>query len=174
MDDEFAKLEKQLSLSTEEENGVVISLNLWHSDSDLQGFCAVGRLLSHKSFHFDALRSTLIAAFNPIRGMDMRLIDGNRILFCFNHQVDRKRVMDNAPWAYEKSLLVLKAVESDENPMKTDLDWCDFHAHIHDLPLGKMNKDFAKFIGNQIERFKDVDIDNSEKLWDRQCESGSA
>ncbi|KAL0449474.1 UNVERIFIED_CONTAM: hypothetical protein Slati_1503800 [Sesamum latifolium] len=165
MDDEIAKLGKILSLSTEEENGVVMPSDLWHSESDLQSFCAVGRLLSHKSLNFDALRSTLTASFNPIRGMNMRMIDGNRILFCFNHQVDRKRVLENSHWAYEKSLLVLRAVESDENPMKPDLDWCDFHAHIHDLPLEKMNRDFAQFIGNQIGRFIDVDTDKSEKLW---------
>ncbi|KAL0374597.1 UNVERIFIED_CONTAM: Caffeic acid 3-O-methyltransferase [Sesamum radiatum] len=99
------------------------------------------------------------------QGMDMKMIEGNRLLFCFNHPVDRKRVLENAPWAYEKSLLVLKAVDSEENPMKADLDWCDFHVQIHDLPLGKMNRDFAQFIGNQIGRFKEVDTDKSEKLW---------
>ncbi|KAL0412097.1 UNVERIFIED_CONTAM: hypothetical protein Slati_3799400 [Sesamum latifolium] len=79
--------------------------------------------------------------------------------------MDRKRVLDNAPWAYEKSLLVLRTVDPDENPLKVGLDWCDFYVHIHNFPLGKMNKDFAKFIGNQIESFKDVDTVGSDKLW---------
>ncbi|KAL0408432.1 UNVERIFIED_CONTAM: hypothetical protein Sradi_1777600 [Sesamum radiatum] len=174
MDDEIARLGKNLSLSTEEENGVVMPLDVWHSDSDIQVFCVAGKILSHKSLNFEAMQSTLTAAFNPIRGMDMKMIEGNRLLFCFNHPVDRKRVLENAPWAYEKSLLVLKAVDSEENPMKADLDWCDFHVQIHDLPLGKMNRDFAQFIGNQIGDSKKWTLTNRKSFGDHHYGSGLA
>ncbi|KAK4428769.1 hypothetical protein Salat_1176800 [Sesamum alatum] len=165
MEDEISNMGKNLSLSNEEVSGVEIPLGLWHTDSELPGFCAVGRLLSHKSFHFDSFRSTITTAFNPIRPMDMKMIDGNRILFRFDHQIDRKRVIDNSPWAFDKNLLVIKPVAAEENPMKVDLDWCDFHTHIHDFPLGKMTKEIAKFIENQIGGFIDVESDNNNGIW---------
>ncbi|KAK4432371.1 hypothetical protein Salat_0999200 [Sesamum alatum] len=93
------------------------------------------------------------------------MIDGNRVLFRFDHQIDMKRVIDNSPWAFDRNLLVIKPVAVEENPMKVDLDWCDFHTHIHDLPLGKMTKEIAKFIGNQIGRFIDVESDNNNGIW---------
>ncbi|KAK4434848.1 hypothetical protein Salat_0647700 [Sesamum alatum] len=130
IDDKLANLGKSLSLSIEEELGVEIPLGLWHGDSDSQGFCVVGRLISHKSFHLNA-----------------------------------KRVLENSPWAYEKGLLVLKLVSLEENPMQVDLDWCDFHVHIHHLPLGKMTKDIGEFIGNKIGQFKEVDMENSTTIW---------
>ncbi|KAL0385613.1 UNVERIFIED_CONTAM: hypothetical protein Sradi_2955600 [Sesamum radiatum] len=150
MDDEISNLGKKLTLSSEKGNAVVIPLGLWDGETDPEGFCLVERLLSRKSFNFEALHTTLSTAFNPIRGMTVKLIEDNHLLFIFNHQIDRKRVLENAPWAYEKNLLVLNMVGEEENPMKVDLDWCDFHVHIHDLPLGKMNKEMATFIGNQI------------------------
>ncbi|KAL0444637.1 UNVERIFIED_CONTAM: hypothetical protein Slati_2186400 [Sesamum latifolium] len=36
---------------------------------------------------------------------------------------------------------------------------------VHDLPIGKMNKDIATFIGDQLSKFRDVDMDNSNGLW---------
>ncbi|KAK4395938.1 hypothetical protein Sango_1748100 [Sesamum angolense] len=42
-----------------------------------------------------------------------------------------------------------------------DLNWWEFHIHIHGLPLGKMTKDIATFIGNKLGRFKDVDLDKN-------------
>ncbi|KAK4439346.1 hypothetical protein Salat_0269500 [Sesamum alatum] len=143
MEDKISKFGKQLMLSTEEVAGVEIPLSLWNGDSDLPCFCVAGKLLSHNSLRFEALRSTLTTTFNLIRGMDMKMIGRNRILFQFDHHVDRKRVLDNLPWACKKSILILKLEATEENPTKVDLDWCDFHAHIHDFPLGKMNKEIA-------------------------------
>ncbi|KAK4438883.1 hypothetical protein Salat_0222900 [Sesamum alatum] len=164
MDDELLKLGQNLSLSYVEVTRVEIPLDLWNSDTDLPGFCVVGRLLSHKSFHFEALRSTLTTAFNPIRGMDMKMIDGNHFLVRIDHHVDRKRVLDNSPWAFEKNLIVLQPVATEENPMNVILGWCNFHVLIHDLSLGKMNKEVAAFTGNHIGRFKEVDMASASGL----------
>ncbi|KAK4424920.1 hypothetical protein Salat_1685600 [Sesamum alatum] len=110
------------------------------------------------------MRSTLEDAFNPIWGMETKLIEDNRILFRFRHYLDRKRVFDTAPWAYEKNLLVLGMVNDDENPRHVNLDWCDFHVLVHDLPIGKMHKDMDIFVGNQLGHFKDVDMDGSDRF----------
>ncbi|KAK4413967.1 hypothetical protein Salat_2809500 [Sesamum alatum] len=165
MDDEISKLGQLLALSSDEVTGWEILLDLWNSDTNLPGFCVVGRLFSHKSFHFEALRSTLTTTFNSIGGMDMKMIDENHFLVHFDHHVDMKRVLDNSPWAFEKNLIVLQPVATEENPMNVILDWCDFHVLIHDLLLGKMNKEVATFIGNQIGRFKEVEMVSASGLW---------
>ncbi|KAK4433454.1 hypothetical protein Salat_1107700 [Sesamum alatum] len=128
-------------------------------------FCVVGRLLSNKGFHFDSLRSTILQSFNPLKGADVKLIGDNRWLFRFNHHLDQRRVLENYPWAFDKHLLILHSVDAEENPATVDLEWCEFHVHVHDLPLGKMTREMAEFIGNHIGKFRDVDTDTSGVIW---------
>ncbi|KAL0458286.1 UNVERIFIED_CONTAM: hypothetical protein Slati_0455800 [Sesamum latifolium] len=77
----------------------------------------------------------------------------------------RQRVLSSCPWAYEKSLLVLAHVELSENPSVIDLDWCEFYIHIHGLPVGKMTKEVATWIGNKIGRFIETDTDENDTAW---------
>ncbi|KAL0295205.1 UNVERIFIED_CONTAM: LINE-1 retrotransposable element O protein [Sesamum radiatum] len=75
------------------------------------------------------------------------------------------RVLGRYPWAYEKNWLVLAPVKASDDPNLVDLDWCDFHIHIHGLPLGKMTKEIAAFIGNKSGSFKEVDLDSNGEVW---------
>ncbi|KAL0406171.1 UNVERIFIED_CONTAM: hypothetical protein Slati_3931000 [Sesamum latifolium] len=130
-----------------------------------RGFFIVGRLLSSKSFHPEALQTTLRAAFNPVKGMDFKLIEGGRFLLKFFHVLDRDRVLDRCPWAYDKTLLVLAPVDASDDPNLVELNFCNFHIHIHGLPMGKMTKEVASFIGNRLGKFREVDLDNTGEVW---------
>ncbi|KAK4381260.1 hypothetical protein Sango_2985900 [Sesamum angolense] len=68
---------------------------------------------------------------------------------------DRDWVLDRCPWAYGENLIVLAPVEAADDPNLVDLNWCDFHIHIHGLPLGKMTQDIVVFIENRLGRFKE-------------------
>ncbi|KAL0307377.1 UNVERIFIED_CONTAM: putative mitochondrial protein [Sesamum calycinum] len=50
---------------------------------------------------------------------------------------------------FDKNVLVLSCIGENENPMQVDLNWCEFHVHVNDLPLSKMNLGIAIFIGNE-------------------------
>ncbi|KAK4406432.1 hypothetical protein Sango_0649700 [Sesamum angolense] len=60
------RLGETLSLTEEEEAGLVVPAGLWQSESGSRGFYVVGRVLSSKPFHPEALQSTLRMAFNPV------------------------------------------------------------------------------------------------------------
>ncbi|KAL0326477.1 UNVERIFIED_CONTAM: hypothetical protein Sangu_1725700 [Sesamum angustifolium] len=62
-------------------------------------------------------------------------------------------------------MLVLAPVEAADDPKLIDLNWCDFHIHIHGLPLGKMNQDVASYIGRKLGKVKEVDKDSSGDIW---------
>ncbi|KAL0355667.1 UNVERIFIED_CONTAM: hypothetical protein Sradi_4013600 [Sesamum radiatum] len=165
MDSDLDKLGMALTLTDKEDNGAMIPMGLWQNDNETEGFFVVGRILSLRAFHADALRTTLFAAFNPVKGMEFKSLPKQRFLLKFFHTIDRQRVMEGCPWAFNKNLIVLKSITADENPMHTNLDWCDFHVHAHDLPLSKMTRPVAQFIGNQIGLFKDVDMDDNGGVW---------
>ncbi|KAK4434326.1 F-box/FBD/LRR-repeat protein [Sesamum alatum] len=94
MDSDLHRLSASLSLTEEEDVGEVMPTGVWHTDPTAHGFLVVGRLLSSRSFHPDALQSTLPSVFNPVRGMEFRMIEGDRFLLKFFHALDRQRVMD--------------------------------------------------------------------------------
>ncbi|KAL0296119.1 UNVERIFIED_CONTAM: hypothetical protein Sradi_6664000 [Sesamum radiatum] len=104
-------------------------------------------------------------SFNPVRGMDLKLLNGNRFLLKFNHIIDRNRVLEGCPWSFEKNLLVLSSIGANENPSDVNLDWAEFHVHAHGLPLSKMTKEVACFIGNHLGNFVDVDMDAGGHVW---------
>ncbi|KAK4424678.1 hypothetical protein Salat_1661400 [Sesamum alatum] len=165
MADDMGKMAEVLSETDLELGSVMVSLTLWHENIDAPGFYLVGRLLGRHNFNFEAMKNTLMNAFNPIKGLEIRLIDNGRILFNFAHTLDRQRVIDSGPWAFDKNLLILRVVEADDDPAKIDLDWADLFIHVHGLSLGRMTRNMAEFIGNQIGRFRDVDIDRGGQLW---------
>ncbi|KAL0316166.1 UNVERIFIED_CONTAM: putative mitochondrial protein [Sesamum radiatum] len=54
-------------------------------------FFLVGRILSTKPFHPEALKTVLQSAFNPVKGMDFKVIEDNRFLIRFNHVLNCNR-----------------------------------------------------------------------------------
>ncbi|KAL0395613.1 UNVERIFIED_CONTAM: hypothetical protein Scaly_0009700 [Sesamum calycinum] len=144
MDFDLGRLGSSLSLTDEEESGLVVPTGL--------------------------------AAFSPIRGMEFKLIAGDRFLFKFSHPLDRDRVLGRFPWAFDKNLVVLAFMDATNDPLFVDLNWSEFHVHIHGLPLGKMTKEVVSVIGNRLGKFKDVDPDkNGEcelQLRDGFCDPG--
>ncbi|KAK4400575.1 hypothetical protein Sango_1163600 [Sesamum angolense] len=43
------------------------------------------------------------------------------------------------PWSFERNILISNSIREEDNPMQVDLNWCNFHVHIHYLSLSKMN-----------------------------------
>ncbi|KAK4438616.1 hypothetical protein Salat_0196100 [Sesamum alatum] len=115
-------MNNSLKLSEDEQSDVMVPLELWHGEVDAQGYYLVGRLLGRRHFNFEALKTTLHNPSNLIRGLNICLIEGGRILFTFDHILDRKRVMDGGPWAFEKNLLILKPIDAYDKPARTDLN----------------------------------------------------
>ncbi|KAL0317110.1 UNVERIFIED_CONTAM: hypothetical protein Sangu_2125300 [Sesamum angustifolium] len=111
MDSGLNGLKSALSLTELEDAGVVIASSLWYSDSDSYDLYLVGRILSSRAFHADALKSTLLLAFNPVRGMDLKPLEGNRLLLKFNHIVDRNRVLDSAGHVWGSHMRIWASVD---------------------------------------------------------------
>ncbi|KAK4415457.1 hypothetical protein Salat_2653100 [Sesamum alatum] len=85
---------------------------------------------------------------NPVKGMELPQIGGGRF-----------------PWSFEKNIFILNGIRENENPLQVDLDWCDFHVHVHELPLSMMNLGVAMLISNRIGRFRDIDMDVTGCAW---------
>ncbi|KAL0319923.1 UNVERIFIED_CONTAM: hypothetical protein Sradi_5253800 [Sesamum radiatum] len=134
MEVDLARLGQSLVLKEEEDLGVVMPARIWHSYPDSGAFHPVGCVLSYKPYHLEALKTVLKSSLNL------------------------------AKECRSPSLRMIALMLEHDNPTEVDLSWCDFHVHIHGLPLGKMTFEIASFIGQKLGHLKDCDLSKGPKL----------
>ncbi|KAL0355630.1 UNVERIFIED_CONTAM: hypothetical protein Sradi_4009900 [Sesamum radiatum] len=156
-----------LSLTGDENEENSIPSNVWNQHENKQGtaLLVIGRLLSHKSNNFDALKTTLTVLLHPVKGMTMWRISEERFCIRFNHRLDKQRALEGRPWTFDKNLLILEPLMNRETPDSVNLDWCPFTVHVHNLPLLQHTRNMAEFIGNKIGRFLDYEIREHDSNW---------
>ncbi|KAL0456588.1 UNVERIFIED_CONTAM: hypothetical protein Slati_0998000 [Sesamum latifolium] len=74
----------------------------------------------------------------------------------------RDRALNGGPWIFDKNLIILNYANPDKNPLEVDLNWCQFHVHIHGLPLWIMTRAMADFIGKRLGRFIESDSNQAQ------------
>ncbi|KAL0434034.1 UNVERIFIED_CONTAM: hypothetical protein Slati_2737700 [Sesamum latifolium] len=132
-------LKRAWKLTEDKEAGITLPGGLWHADTESYKLCLVGRLLSNRAYRFEALSSSIQSMLQPVTSMDITQLPDKRLLLRFNHIIDKQRALDGCPWSFEKHILILNAIQEDENPLQVDLECCNFFVHIHDLPMNMMN-----------------------------------
>ncbi|KAL0313074.1 UNVERIFIED_CONTAM: hypothetical protein Sradi_5706700 [Sesamum radiatum] len=131
---EFAAemLGKGLVLTEAEQDGLLFQDREWLGTEEHEGYYLVGRILSSKAHRIEFIRSTLTSIMNPKKGMPVKDIGLGRLLFKFNHPLDRVGVLEGQPWTFERNLIVLGSVGADDNPATVALNWCPFFVYIPD------------------------------------------
>ncbi|KAL0322780.1 UNVERIFIED_CONTAM: Vacuolar protein sorting-associated protein [Sesamum angustifolium] len=147
--------------------GIVIpsSSSNQHSGTGSNDLLVVGRLLSHRSSNFEALKNSLMALLQPVKGMSVWRISEERFCLKFNHRLDLLRALEGRPWAFDKNLIILEQVGNNDRPEEVCLDWCPFTVFVHDLPLTRQTRDIAEHIGNKLGQFIDMELSEQGHNW---------
>ncbi|KAK9113586.1 hypothetical protein Syun_020383 [Stephania yunnanensis] len=72
-------------------------------------------------------------------------------------------VMDDSPWTFNQQALLLKRMEVIDQLASLELVELEMWVRVHKLPVGFMNENIAKVIGNHIGSFVEVDPWNDTK-----------
>ncbi|KAK3012835.1 hypothetical protein RJ639_008614 [Escallonia herrerae] len=118
----------------------------------------VAKVISPKKINAKLAYSILLKAWNPSKGMQVKHQEDNVFSISFNHEWDRKRILDARPWSIMSSHLVLR-----DWPANLTLDELEFHhspfwIRIYGLPPNQMTKSNAERIGARIGELKDIDF----------------
>ncbi|KAK6144343.1 hypothetical protein DH2020_021163 [Rehmannia glutinosa] len=105
--------------------------------------------------------------WNPRHGLSCKPLGTNTALFIFKNKVDMKKVLNGSPWLFDKSLLALIEADVAQVGSNIEVSSCQFWIQIHDMPIGLMNKVFAKVSGNTITKFLEIDVDSDGYLYGR-------
>ncbi|CAL5395205.1 unnamed protein product [Camellia sinensis] len=144
---------------TEEEEAIVVGDDHLKPAEEKSWLCLVGKVLSMRPFNSDALRTTMESVWNPSKGMRTKVINKNLFLFQFNHIIDKRRVLYNGPWSFDKHLLLLKEVTDSWQPLHITFSTATFWVQVYDLPLISMTRAVGQLLGNRLGQFVDVDFE---------------
>ncbi|GMN58292.1 hypothetical protein TIFTF001_027393 [Ficus carica] len=122
-------------------------------------FGLMGRVLSSKPFNKGLVMSTMVKLWATDGDISAQVIDRDIFLFSFEKEQDRARVLAMEPWSFNKSLILLKAVNGDETPRWDSWYFTCFWIRVFNLPYDGMTREIGEKIGNGIGRFLDVVTD---------------
>ncbi|XP_031091148.1 uncharacterized protein LOC116027532 [Ipomoea triloba] len=113
-------------------------------------YLAVGRLVTAKPIRFHFFKDTMASIWQPVMGMNVMELKPRLYLFRFFHKKELDRIIDDGPWMYEQSLLLLKKLEPHEDPEAVTLSHADFWIQIHGLPVGCRSEAVLQAIGQFV------------------------
>uniref|UniRef100_A0A803QJ80 Reverse transcriptase domain-containing protein n=1 Tax=Cannabis sativa TaxID=3483 RepID=A0A803QJ80_CANSA len=155
-------LERQyadIQLEEEDEGGI----NYEGEDRDDEDtfdarWALVGRFITDQTIDFDAMQNKLAALWRPKRGLYVKLLDSNRFLFQFFHEIDIVRVIEGSPWTFNRVVLIFQRLKEGDSPREIVLKELDIWVQLHDVKSGfrtdRLVRDASNYVGSFIEADK--------------------
>ena len=72
------------------------------------------KFLTRRALNVEAVALTFKPLWRTDHGFLIRDMNENKLVFVFDDEADRGRVMLGEPWAYDKYLVILQRIEEDE------------------------------------------------------------
>nr|GMD50100.1 uncharacterized protein LOC109167503 [Ipomoea batatas] len=148
--DENRLIDSYAALDINDPGGLDLDFDDEPTDTVNHHLALVGRLITEKIVKFPFMRDTMASVWRHRMGVAAKDLSNNIFLFQFFHELDVLRVLNDGPWSFEQSLLVLARAQPNIPPPVTPLDTADFWIQIHELPLGFFSEKSAAAIGNFI------------------------
>ncbi|KAI4991287.1 hypothetical protein ZWY2020_039658 [Hordeum vulgare] len=152
-----AEVMRGLKLSEEERRGVKIKVSMKEKGKTLAAQ-AVGKVLSERLAHPDAIRLSLGRVWCPIKGIECKEVGENLFVFTFNQESGKRRALEDGPWMFEKDLMVVEDYDPGKRLEEYDFNETPMWVRIFNLPLGMMNVEAAEEIGNVVGNFVEADV----------------
>ncbi|WOG81791.1 hypothetical protein DCAR_0100942 [Daucus carota subsp. sativus] len=103
-----------LSLSTDDEDGIIIEDIPDVTANEGLDFYLVGCFVTNKKINFMAMQDTLSSIWRPVKVIMEETTQMNMFLFKFFHERDMQRVLEDGPWTFNQQVLLVKKFNADE------------------------------------------------------------
>nr|XP_020185121.1 uncharacterized protein LOC109770823 [Aegilops tauschii subsp. strangulata] len=132
------------------------------SDPGVQKRCrwmAVGKVCSPRPMKMSALERTMPRAWGLHREAKFSEIGPNIIMVQFGSEGDWRHVLNNGPWQFDFSVLIMKDYEGSVRPSEMVFDRVDVWVRVLDLPPDRRTEAFGRALGNWLGDIVKVDVD---------------
>lgn len=117
----------------------------------------VGKILSTKRINREAFRSLIPSIWKINQGMSVEQLRDNMYVFHFKSEQEKKRVLNEGPWSFNNSLIVLVEPVGVGDISKMRFNEVSFWIQLHDLPVICMDKEIGWRLGKMIGVVEDID-----------------
>lgn len=128
-------------------------------NDEKRAMCLLGKLWTTRTYNMLAMLETMRKLWNPTNGVICRELGPNLASFQFNSRRDMEKVLSMEPWSFNKHILVLRALASDEQPSMMKFDRAPCWIRLYDIPMMGREEGCLKQIGQRFGGF--VELDNT-------------
>ncbi|KAL8462658.1 hypothetical protein ACS0TY_033619 [Phlomoides rotata] len=97
-------------------------------------------------------------AMNPSRGLTANEIGKNLFSFQFKSATDMLSILNHEPWHFDKNVILLKELDSREQPSTVVFSAATFWVRLYDLPMAARNSTSIEKIGGCIGDMVEIDL----------------
>lgn len=108
---------------------------------------AIAKLMSEKPAHAEALANSLARVWCPLKGLECKDLGDNMFLFTFNQPTGKRRALEDGPWEFDKSILVVEDFVPSKMLREYEFRWVPVWVRVFNLPLGMMCREAGEAIG---------------------------
>lgn len=120
---------------------------------------AVCKACTRRPVNKTGLERAMTRAWGLHREAQFRDMGSNIFVVHFGSEGDYKHVMNNGPWQFDFSVLIMKEYEGKTRPPEMVFNKVDMWVKVVDLPPDKRTAVFGKALGNWIGEVVKVDMD---------------
>ena len=125
----------------------------------------VGKVVTVRSFNFDALKRTLNQVWAISKGAIFRMIENELFVVQFGCKRDKEKVMAGRPWTFDQSLVLLQEIDADIQPSNIRMTHSPFWVRVYNLPMRCRSEQHIRLLGGCIGEV--LGVDTNEILWDK-------
>jgi hypothetical protein len=129
-------------------------------------FYLAARFMTGRHLNIESVVRTFRPLWRTAHGFTVRDMGNNVLVFAFEDETDLERVMQGEPWSYDKYLVSFQRVDVDTDVTEMECGFVSFWVQIHNLPIGRMKREFAVALGTAMGEVEHV----AESEEERGCE----
>jgi hypothetical protein len=114
------------------------------------------KFLTRRVLNAEAVARTFTPLWRTDHGFTIRDMNENRLVFVFEDEVDRERVMMGEPWAYDKYLIILQRIEKEDAIEDVVFRETSLWVQLHGLPIRRMNPEVANTLISSLGRIEQI------------------
>ncbi|XVF50764.1 hypothetical protein PTKIN_Ptkin04bG0129700 [Pterospermum kingtungense] len=86
------------------------------------------------------MMETMKTIWKLMREVQIMAIEDNLFLFKFQEENDKERVLEGAPWSFDKQMLLFHEFRGELRPEEYTFKTATFSLRVYELPHGMRNK----------------------------------